>query len=107
MAIKREKKFDTTRIGGRIADLRTKLNMTQDELAEKMGLFVDSKKISKIENDRTEPDCCELVKLAEILYTTTDYILTGKEKIQPSSSFTLTPAEQSFILALAERIQSC
>ena len=94
-------------IGGRIASLRKASHFTQEKLSEKMGLWADSKKISKIENDHTEPSCWELVKLAEILHTTTDYILTGKEKIQAPSSFTLTPAEQSFILALAERIQGC
>lgn len=48
MAIKREKKFDTTKIGGRIADLRTKLNMTQDELAEKWGFLSIAKKSARL-----------------------------------------------------------
>lgn len=108
MAAKKERKFDTTKMGGRIAYLRTKHGMSQNELAEKIGLFVDSKKISKIENDHTDPSCWELVKLAEILYTTTDYILTGKETVQNTNSCCiLTPEEQLFILALAEKIQGC
>ena len=107
MAAKKEKDFDKTTIGGRIAALRATHDMTQNELAEKMGLFVDSKKISKIENNRTDPSCWELVKLAKILHTTTDYILTGKDATQNPNSFTLTLAEQRLILDLAKRIQGC
>lgn len=103
-----EKKEDTTTIGGRIRLCRKNAALTQEKLAERIGISADSKKISKMEHDRTDPSCWELVKLAEVLHTTTDYILTGKETIQDTNSeFVLTPAEQKFILDLAAKIKSC
>lgn len=63
-------------IGSRIAMLRKKQNMTQENLAQVMG--VTAQAVSKWENDVSCPDISMLPQLADVLHTTTDYILSGK-----------------------------
>ena len=63
-------------IGSRIESLRQVNKLSQLELATKMGYKSDST-ISKWENGTNIPSGGKLVKLAQILGTTTDYILFG------------------------------
>ena len=63
-------------LGSRIAYLRKQKAMTQEELAEKMG--ISSQAVSKWENDISSPDIHSLPKLARVLDTTVDELLTGK-----------------------------
>lgn len=63
-------------IGNRISRLRRQANMTQEALAEKLG--VSSQAVSKWENDLSCPDISLLPELAKILGTTTDALLAGK-----------------------------
>lgn len=67
-------------LGKRIALNRKKLGMTQDQLADKLG--VTAQAVSKWENDQSCPDIATLPKLADIFGTTTDQLL-GMEKNQP------------------------
>ena len=61
-------------INKKIKELRTELNITQGELAEKLG--IDRSTISKWENpEGTEPDSQTIAKLAEIFDVSTDYLL--------------------------------
>lgn len=64
-------------IGRRIAQLRKEQGMTQEELAQKLD--VSSQAVSKWENDVACPDISTLPRLADVLHTTTDYILSGKK----------------------------
>ena len=57
-------------IGKRIARLRKSRGMTQDQLAERVG--VSAQAVSKWENDVSCPDISLLPKLAEIFQVTTD-----------------------------------
>lgn len=63
-------------IGSRIAMLRKEQNLTQEDLAQAMG--VSAQAVSKWENDVSCPDISLLAQLATTLHTTTDYILSGK-----------------------------
>ena len=63
-------------LGKRIAEHRKRLGITQDQLAERLGLTAQA--ISKWENDLSCPDITTLPKLAEIFGTTTDALL-GRE----------------------------
>ena len=63
-------------IGNRIAKFRKAKSMTQEELANHMG--VSSQAVSKWENDASCPDISLLPKLAKVLGVTTDELLTGK-----------------------------
>ncbi|OEF98854.1 hypothetical protein BHF71_10685 [Vulcanibacillus modesticaldus] len=60
-------------LGERIKSLRKANKMTQLDLAKYLGK--DNTTISKWESDIYQPDADELKRLAEILSTTTDYLL--------------------------------
>ncbi len=66
-------------LGKRIASHRKRLNLTQDALAEQLG--VTAQAISKWENDQSCPDISMLPKLAEIFSTTTDALLGVKTAV--------------------------
>lgn len=63
-------------LGKRIMAHRKRLGLTQDQLAEKLG--VTAQAVSKWENDQSCPDITMLPKLAEIFGVTTDALL-GRE----------------------------
>jgi len=63
-------------LGKRITAHRKQLGLTQDQLAEKLGITAQA--ISKWENDLSCPDISMLPKLADIFDTTTDALL-GRE----------------------------
>lgn len=63
-------------IGNRIAKFRKGKNMTQEELANLLG--VSSQAVSKWENDASCPDISLLPQLCEVLGITADELLTGK-----------------------------
>lgn len=74
-------------IGSRIAKFRKEKNMTQEDLANLMG--VSSQAVSKWENDASCPDISLLPKLCEVLGVTADELLTGK-----NNEVRMVPAEQ-------------
>lgn len=74
-------------LGSRIVKLRKEKGLTQEELAEKLG--VSAQAISKWENDVSCPDITLLPALAGILGVTTDELLTGN-----SDTVKLLPEEQ-------------
>ena len=63
-------------IGKRIALLRKEKGMTQEDLANAMG--VSPQAVSKWENDQTCPDISALPKLSKLLGVTVDELLEGK-----------------------------
>ena len=67
-------------IGSRIKQLRKSRGMTQDRLAEQLG--VSAQAVSKWENDISSPDISLLPKLAEIFQVTTDSLLGVPEKTE-------------------------
>ena len=67
-------------IGKRIAENRKRLGMTQDQLAEQLG--VTAQAVSKWENSQSCPDITMLPRLAEIFGISTDELL-GCEASQP------------------------
>ena len=69
--------MDTT-LGKRIGTLRREKNLTQEDLAQRLS--VSPQAVSKWENDQTCPDISLLPALAEILETSVDALLTGKDQ---------------------------
>lgn len=67
-------------LGKRIVAGRKRIGLTQDQLAERLG--VTAQAVSKWENDQSCPDISMLPKLAEIFGTTTDALL-GREEAKP------------------------
>lgn len=68
-------------IGTRIKDRRIELGMSQDELAEKMG-YKSRSTIAKIEKGVNDVVQTNIVKFAEILNTTTAYLMGWEETIE-------------------------
>lgn len=66
-------------IGKRIAHLRKEKGLTQEELAQHMGISPQA--VSKWENDQTCPDISALPKLARLFGVTVDELLEGREAL--------------------------
>lgn len=64
-------------IGERLAELRMKQNMTQEEFAEYME--VSRQAVSKWELDKSLPDVGKLLKMSELFQVSIDYLLKGTE----------------------------
>lgn len=77
------KKIDNSTMGGRIKDQRLKMGMTQEELAEKM--FTTKMTISHYENNLTDIKGSVIVELADLLGTTTGYLLNNEVDAKTSS----------------------
>ncbi len=78
-------------LGKRIVQNRKRLGLTQDALAEKLG--VTAQAVSKWENDQSCPDITMLPKLAEIFGTSTDALL-GITEDTPAKEATVVQDEQ-------------
>ena len=76
-------------IGKRIALLRKEKGLTQEELANHMG--VSPQAVSKWENDQTCPDISALPKLARLLGVTVDELLEGRTE---TTAVRVLPPEQ-------------
>lgn len=63
-------------IGSRISALRKQLGLSQDDVADKIG--VSRQSVSKWETDTSAPDAFNLIALSEVLNTSVEYIVTGK-----------------------------
>ena len=74
-------------IGSRIAKYRKAKGMTQEELANQLG--VSSQAVSKWENDASCPDISLLPRLCQTLGISTDAVLMGK-----TNEVRLLPVEQ-------------
>lgn len=68
----------TKSIGNRISQLRREKGITQEDMAEKLG--VTPQAVSKWENDISYPDILLLPKIAEMLNVTVDELLSGEAK---------------------------
>ena len=68
--------MDQEKIGKFIAKLRKEKNMTQNELAESLG--ITDRAISKWENGRGMPDLSLLTPLCEILGVSINELLSGE-----------------------------
>ena len=68
-------------LGKRIAANRRRLGLTQDQLAEKLG--VTAQAVSKWENDQSCPDITTIPRLAAIFGITTDALLGMEPREEP------------------------
>lgn len=86
-------------IGGYIAKKRREENLTQEQLAEMLG--VSNKTISKWENGKCMPDYSIIQELCDSLHITISELMDGQDKEEGSNN-THTDKE---ILDLLRRIQ--
>ena len=80
-------------LGRRIQTLRKAQSLTQEALAERMG--VTPQAVSKWENDLSCPDIMSLPQLARELHTTVDTLLTGESADAPAAP--VKPPEELII----------
>ena len=90
-------------IGERIAELRKQQNISQVQLAK--ALDVSRQAISKWENDQTAPDTINLIRLADILNTDTEYLATGKHSVlkEPPSVITVVQKVDNMVEKIVEK----
>ena len=67
-------------LGEKIYKLRTKRSMTQEQLAEKIG--VSRQSVSKWESGASIPDLERIVSMSQLFGVTTDYLLKDEMKAE-------------------------
>ena len=70
-------------IGSRISRLRKAHNYSQEYIAEQLD--ISRQAVSKWENDTTAPDTHNLIKLAQLLNTSVEYLAVGKVDDKPQT----------------------
>ncbi len=70
-------------LGERIANLRKNAGYSQEYIAEQLG--VSRQAVSKWEKDLSSPDTENLIKLAELLNTSVQFLATGKDFYFPET----------------------
>lgn len=78
--------YDKNAVGVRIKSMRKNKNMTQYELASFLD-YSNERQLQRIENGETACSIDKLMEIAQILETSTDYLLFGME-IAESKIFT-------------------
>ncbi|MBQ7520395.1 MAG: helix-turn-helix transcriptional regulator [Clostridia bacterium] len=91
MNIQENTMFDMRKCGAILSALRRKANLTQAQLAEKLGISYQA--VSSWERGASMPDIGKLVDLARTLDTTVDYILSGEEAAPASVPRPMAEAE--------------
>ena len=87
--------MEKTSIGERIAIRRKEIGMTQEEVAEKMG-YKSKSSINKIEKGLSDIPQSKIVKFAEVLRTTTGYLMGWLETEKPNLEIELTEITDKF-----------
>lgn len=96
-----------TELGNRISGRRRALQMTQEALAEAVGLSVQSISCLELGKKRVRPE--NLSKLAAALSVSADYLLTGKKDRQQLSDIEqklalLSPEDYKIVEALIDHL---
>lgn len=85
--------FDKRKVGQRIQDLRKNRDITQSRLSEMLE-YTSERQLQRIENGESGCSVDKLMEIAQVLNTSTDYLLFGKE----TSVNTVEPDEAIFSL---------
>lgn len=90
--------------GDRIARLRRIAGLSQAELAKRVG--ATASQISKYERNAHDPKVSTLNRIAAVLGTSTDYLITGKEAApsEPDRLLALWPALEQLPLGLRNEL---
>lgn len=88
-------------LGKRVRSRRKELDLTQKELAKKIGVHPIT--ITQWETDKKEAAHNNLKSLAQALGVSTDFLLTGRE-IPPSSEFTVSAMPTQHDLPILNKI---
>ena len=74
-------------IADRIQYLRKQKGLSQEELADKIG--VSRQAVSKWESEQSTPDLDKIIVMSDLFEVTTDYILKGIEPVSTTSKKTI------------------
>ena len=83
-------------IADRIQSLRKAKGMSQEELADKVG--VSRQSVSKWESEQAAPDLDMIVIMSDIFEVTTDYLLKGIEPVKTDDHKTMADVIDQRIL---------
>ena len=83
-------------IADRIQSLRKSKGMSQEELADRIG--VSRQAVSKWESEQATPDLEKVVIMSEIFEVTTDYLLKGIEPVKADEHKTMADVIDQKIL---------
>lgn len=72
--------YDKKAVGTRIKQIRKSRNITQSKLSEYLD-YTSERQLQRIESGETACSVDELMEIAQILNTSTDFLLFGKEQI--------------------------
>lgn len=86
-------------LGSNIYDLRSKAGLSQEELAEKLG--VSRQSVSKWETDTSVPDVDKLIQLSKVFGITLDELVNGATDQQPH-----TPLQEPTKIEYVSEIKS-
>ena len=86
-------------IGERILHLRKKMGISQEELADQIG--VSRQAVSKWESGQSIPDIDKVIALSDFFNVTTDYILKGVESSSSSTTHVSKKYYSGFIITFA------
>ena len=79
--------------GERIREIREKRSLTQDQLASQAK--ISKSFLSEVENSKRNVSSQALLRIANILGASVDYLLTGESKHHPSKAPVVIPPELS------------
>lgn len=85
--------FDLKSMGKRIQNRRKQRGYTQEQLAELMNVSVQM--VSNLERGIKAIRIDNLIKLSNVLDTSTDYFLTGKQNVDDAEALTLMISQLS------------
>lgn len=86
-------------LADRIQHLRKSNGMSQEELADKVG--VSRQAVSKWESGQSTPDLEKIIIMSDLFGVTTDYLLKGIEPVSPSNQTNFQSLRQGFVLVFA------
>ena len=86
-------------IADRIQCLRKNKGLSQEELADKVG--VSRQAVSKWESEQSTPDIEKIIIMSELFEVTTDYILKGIEPVSMTNKKTMYSLYLGFALIFA------
>ncbi|MDH2332528.1 MULTISPECIES: helix-turn-helix transcriptional regulator [Paenibacillus] len=91
-------------LGQRIKALRKQAKLTQKQIADQLGM--GSSNFGHIENDRVTPSSADLQKIADILDTTTDYLLGRTNDFKSDPYYALTDQDERDIAKKLEAMMN-
>ena len=90
-----------TDIGTKIKDARTAAQLTQEQVAEALG--ISRQTVSNWENDRTYPDILSVIKMSDLYAVSLDHLLKDRKE-EPMSDYTTFLEESTNVVRSKNRL---